>query len=118
MKLFFETGNQAAAFMHMVPLGFLAALCLEFGWIRPSVRVVLDVAVLLIAGIALLFTVVFCAEDAVRFYHLLGIITGALIWLNGMGKIIRWLLRRQDLRRRTPKKYYATGKDDAACAEP
>ena len=82
----------------MVPLGMIAACCLEFGWLYPAIRTVLDVLILSAAGIAMLFTVILCSESGVRIYHLLGLTAGALIWVNGIGKIVRWMLNRQDLK--------------------
>jgi len=103
MNLFFETSRQAICFLCMVPVGFAAALCLELGRFHAGIRPVMDVLVLLMAGFAVLAAIVLCRESALRLYHLLGLLTGALICMEGVGKIIRWFVRRQDLKQRTAK---------------
>ena len=98
MKLFFETGSQAIAFLCMVPLGFAVMLLLELSKFGTALRIITDVFVLLLAGFAVLAAVVFCQEDTLRLYHLLGLLTGALLCTQGVGKIIRWIIRKQDLK--------------------
>lgn len=103
MNLFFESSRQASSFLVMVPVGFAVALCLEMGRFSRIVQPLTDVFVLLAAGFAVLAGIVFCRDDTLRLYHLLGLLTGVLICTQGIGKIIRWVARRQDLRHRTEK---------------
>jgi len=103
MNLFFETGSQAFSFLSMVPVGFAAAFCMEIGRFHTSIRALTDVFVMLAAGFVVLVIIVFCRENTLRLYHLLGLLTGTVIYMQGVGKIIRHLAARQDLKRRAAK---------------
>lgn len=89
MNLFFETAGQAGCFLIMLPIGFAAAACLDAGAAAGRLRPALDVLVLLLAGVALLLAVVLLRENAVRAYHLLGLLTGAVLYVCGVGRAIR-----------------------------
>lgn len=103
MKLFFETSRQASCFLCMVPLGLAMAIFLDISLIAGKMRPVMDVLVLLSAGLTVLVAIIFCRETTLRLYHLLGLTTGALLYTQGIGKIIRWFRIRQELGKRMKK---------------
>ena len=92
MKLFFETSAQAYSFLAAVPVGFGTALCLDVGKRENLWRVVLDLLLLLLCGYALLVLVFALQEDGLRMYHLLGVTTGGLLYMRGIGSIKRGIL--------------------------
>ena len=95
MKLFFETSHQAMCFLLMAPAGFLAALLLDADALAGVLRPLADVAVLLLAGAAVLVLTSAAGESGVRLYHLLGALTGAVVYLCGAGRIVRMLKRKK-----------------------
>lgn len=126
MSLFFETANQASCFLLMTPIGFAVALLLDAdaisGWLRPAA----DVLALLCAGAALLAAVAATGESGLRLYHLLGVLTGGILYHQGVGRIVRMIARRR--RAKIPpaagnppahaESYNTrTERNDAACAE-
>lgn len=91
MKLFFETGDQAAFFLLMIPCGFLMALCIHTGPASGLLRFALDLMVML-AGAACTVGLLFSGKDEVlRVYHMLGILTGSLLYLSGASRCIQWV---------------------------
>ena len=99
MNLFFETSGQAWRFLCVVPLGFAAALCLD-AQSSGVLRVLADIVLLMSVGMGTLVVIVFCGDARTRLYHLLALVTGALLYWQGMGKIIRHIRHRQELRKR------------------
>ena len=99
MKLFFETGRQAWCFLCMAPVGMAAAFLMDADFIAGKLRPAADILLLLLSGLAALVMVVLCKETGLRLYHLLGFLTGVVLYLEGLGKIIRRVARRQDLKR-------------------
>jgi len=117
MSLFFETSSQANCLLYMLPLGFAVSFCMDAGRLYKSVRLLADVSALCATGLMVLLIMVLCNENTLRIYHLLGVISGMYLYSQGAGKIIRWAVRKQDLKRRAEKYTSVAGKDDAACAE-
>ncbi len=103
MKLFFETSRQAWCFLSMAPVGMAAALLMDADVIAGRLRAAADVLLMLLTGFAALVMMILCSEQGMRLYHLLGLVTGAVLYLEGIGKIIRCIIRRQDLKRRAEK---------------
>jgi uncharacterized membrane protein len=99
VNLFFETSGQAWRFLCVVPLGFVAALCLD-AQSSGVLRVLADVVLLMAVGIGTLVVIVFCGDARTRLYHLLALVTGAQLYLQGIGKIVRLIRLRQELRAR------------------
>ena len=93
MTLFFETGDQLLCFLAAVPAGFLIALCLCFGKKEGILRLVMDLLLLAVSGIAMVCMLLFFRNGALRLYHLLGVITGAILYLSGMNRVQRYVLR-------------------------
>lgn len=87
----------------MVPLGLAAGFCLDAGVITGRLRPLADAVLLMVTGCAALAMIVLCREAGLRLYHLLGILTGAVLYTAGIGKIIRCIHHRQDLKRRAAK---------------
>lgn len=94
MKLFFETSSQASFFLLMLPFGFVVALCLHAGSGGGLLRLIQDLVVLLLSGVAAALMLLSTRDETLRFYHLLGIITGALLYFAGVGRGVAWLRRK------------------------
>lgn len=103
MNLFFETSSQAGCFLCMVPVGMVSALLMDADVIAGKLRALADAILLLFAGLVCLLIIVLCRETTLRLYHLLGLLTGAVLYAEGIGKITRRFMYRQDLKRRTEK---------------
>ena len=91
MKLFFETSGQSVCFLLMIPVGFLLALLLDADVIAGRLRSAADIALLLLAGAACLWLIVLTGERGLRVYHVLGLLSGAVLYLCGIGRVIRIL---------------------------
>ena len=101
MKLFFESSGQANVFLLMSFSGFVIALLLDSKSSSGVIRLMVDALIIIWGGVTLLATVVFFRENTLRAYHLLGMLSGVLIYLAGVGKIIRRLRLRQEHARST-----------------
>lgn len=99
MKLFFETAGQAQAFLAAVPLGLVLAACLDASVLAGPLRPLADVLMMLTAGFALMGMMLLSRDEALRLYHLLAILTGALLYTQGIGRLVRlagaWLKKRK-----------------------
>ena len=89
MKLFFETAHQADCFLLMIPLGLALAFLLDADVFAGRVRLLLDCLLILAAGAAVLVSIVFWRESGLRLYHLLGLFIGAVLYVHGIGRLIR-----------------------------
>ena len=98
MKLFFETAGQAQAFLAAVPLGLVLAACLDASVLAGPLRPLADVLMMLTAGFALMGMMLLSRDEALRLYHL-AILTGALLYTQGIGRLVRlagaWLKKRK-----------------------
>lgn len=94
MMLFFETSKQAWCFLAAVPVGFLIALCLCIGKKEGMIRLLLDLLLLGSCGVALIGMLLFFREGFLRLYHLLGMMLGAILYLNGICQVKRKISRR------------------------
>lgn len=94
MRLFFETAGQAQRFLFMAPLGFLVAMCLDADAWAGRLRPVVDVLLLLACGFLMLTAIAIYRESGLRAYHLLGLLVGAILYMQGVGKVIRGIARR------------------------
>ena len=103
MTLFFETSRQAWCFLCLLPVGLAAAFLLDTDVIAGKLRPLADVFFLVVTGLAVLVMIVLCRDSGLRLYHMLGVLTGALLYLGGIGKIIHAIGCRQDLKRRAEK---------------
>lgn len=101
MRLFFETTGQASRFLVMAPLGFVLALCLDADAATGRLRLFFDCVLLLACGMAALCTLSGLLESGLRGYHLLGLLTGAVLYTQGAGRIIHLIGRK--IRRRQEK---------------
>ena len=105
MTLFFETSRQGAEFLLLCVVGFAVALlfdgerCLRGSRFRPLA----DVVTMLLSGALLLLALLAFRSAAVRAYHWLAMVSGALIYLCGVRRAACALLRRKktDAKRRT-----------------
>ncbi len=105
MKLFFETAGQAQRFLIMVPLGFALALCLDADAWTGRLRAAADCLFLLLCGWLMLCTICVLRENSLRIYHMLGLLTGAILYLLGVGRIVRTIRRRIFLRRQEKERH-------------
>lgn len=94
MRLFFETGGQANAFLFTLPLGFLLALFLDVTRYTGHLRPVLDVCALVGCALTLLALILFMRDQGARLFHILAIFTGAILYICGVGRLLRCSVRR------------------------
>lgn len=94
MRLFFETGGQASAFLFTLPLGFLLALFLDVTRYTGHLRPILDVLALVGCAITLLILTLFMRDQSARMFHVLAILTGAVLYICGVGRLIHGIIRR------------------------
>lgn len=90
MKLFFETARQANCFLLMIPLGLVLAFLLDADVFAGRIRLLLDCLLIVAAGGAVLLSIVFWQESGLRLYHLLGLFIGAVLYVHGIGRLIRF----------------------------
>jgi len=83
MKLFFETGIQMRFFLVTLPLGFLVCFLLDVGASSPVLRLIADLMVLFLCGVCLVWFLLLFDDTAVRGYHLLGVLAGAILYMSG-----------------------------------
>ncbi len=105
MNLFFETENQARAFIAAVPLGFVMAAAFSMPGKSGRFRALLDVLWLLACGASLLMLTVFTRESGLRAYHILALIVGAILYLLGVNKFIIFVKRILQKRKERDKVY-------------
>lgn len=98
MKLFFETALQPWFFLLTLPIGFLICFFLDMRTFSHWVSLILDLSVLLLGTIALIGSLLVSNEKSLRLYHLLGLVTGGILYTGGIGKVRR--LFRKGLRSR------------------
>lgn len=113
MNLFFETTVQANCFLCMVPVGFAIAACLDVSAFLGRFRLLLDILVLLLAGMGVLMLISVMQEGSLRAYHLLGLLTGAIVYLQGIGRLLRMIIRK--LNRNQIENKTSGRKMDSAC---
>lgn len=91
MKLFFETAHQANCFLLMIPLGLMLAFLLDADVCTGRIRLLFDCLLIVAAGAAVLLSIAFWRESSLRLYHLLGIFVGAVLYVHGIGRLIRFV---------------------------
>ena len=89
MKLFFETEIQSLSFLMTLPLGFAMALLLDINRASAFFRCLADILTVLLAGFSLMLVVIWRGENALRLYHLLGLLAGAVLYVSGVGRLWR-----------------------------
>jgi len=94
MSLFFETSRQSRGFLLCVPIGFLIALGLCSGSGRGWIRFLLDSLVLLSGALGFLILFVLIQENGMRAYHVLGALSGALLYMLGFYRLWHGIARR------------------------
>ena len=94
MKLFFETCNQSQYFLFMLPVGFILAFLLQSGTRHGWFRLFQDLAVLLFAGFAAVFTLLSGRDETLRLYHFLGLAAGGILYLSGADRCFKWFRRK------------------------
>lgn len=94
MTLFFETAGQAQAFLAAVPLGLLLAACLDASVLAGPLRPVADVLMMLAAAASLMAMMLLARDEVLRLYHLLALLTGAVLYTQGIGRLVRLMRAR------------------------
>jgi len=87
MNLFFETIGQSVCFLMAVPIGLLLAFSLDGYRTEGIVRAVVDILALVGAGLALLALTVVLRDEKLRMYHVLGMLTGCILYVGGIGRL-------------------------------
>lgn len=103
MKLFFETALQARVFLAAVPIGILLGLCLDLGEICGKARIVIDIVAMLLAAAALVLLSILSLENGLQIYHLLAVIVGILLYLCGIGRLLRYVAEKIKRRKQNRK---------------
>lgn len=103
MKLFFETAGQAQAFLMAVPLGLLLAACLDASALTGPLRPLADALLVLGGGLALMAAMLLVRDETLRMYHLLALLTGAVLYSQGIGRLVRMARARIQKRKKTRK---------------
>lgn len=83
MTLFFETSGQAAVFLATLPIGFVLALGIDLIGGAGRFRLLLDACFVTTCGLALTFSSLVFRTAALRGYHLLALLAGALLYICG-----------------------------------
>lgn len=100
MKLFFESGIQMRLFLVTLPLGFLVSFLLD-SRTNPStvLRLIADLLILFLCGTCLVLFLLLFDDTAIRGYHLLGVLSGSILYMSGVGKCRRtiddWFRKRK-----------------------
>ena len=87
MSLFFETSVQGQMFLICISVGFLMAMLLDCKSNGGPLRFFIDFSVLTTCAIVLLLMMIDFREKALREYHVLGIISGSILYLSGVGRL-------------------------------
>lgn len=109
MRLFFETGGQASAFLLTLPLGFLLALFLDVTRYTGHLRPVLDVCVLVGCALTFLVLTLLMRDQSARLFHVLAILTGALLYTCGVGRLFHGAARMLKKHQKKNKKEESEG---------
>lgn len=88
MNLFFETSGQAQIFLATAPIGFLVAMLIDMDRGLGPLRPVWDVLCMLACGVMTLMVLMMMRDGGLRIYHALALVTGALLYLVGVRRII------------------------------
>ena len=88
MKLFFETENQALVFLLTVPIGMLLFFFLDGREEQGVWRFVMDLLSFCICGASLFMLFWGFGQEILRIYHLLGLVTGGMLYMKGMSRIL------------------------------
>lgn len=94
MKLFFETALQMKFFLLMIPLGFIVCFLLDNGMTSVAFRFVLDLLVMILCGFCIVLYMLVLDETSIRFYHMLGLICGSILYMCGAARFRRGLAKR------------------------
>ena len=93
MTLFFETGRQSSCFLAALPLGFFTTACLCWGGAGGFFRLAADLVLLACGGTAMVFLLGLSGEHTLRIYHILGLLTGAFLYLHGCNPLLKHILK-------------------------
>lgn len=103
MRLFFETADQARAFLAAVPLGIALAACLDLTSLTGPLRPLADAMTVLAGGAALMAAMLLVRDESLRLYHLLAVLCGAVIYTCGLGRLARAARERLRARKKQRK---------------
>ncbi|MEA5014454.1 MAG: spore cortex biosynthesis protein YabQ [Candidatus Limiplasma sp.] len=96
MTTFFETEFQGLGFLFLCAVGFGLAVVFDgiSALFKGSLRPVGDILLFLCCGVALLLALFFLRAGELRLYHWLALLTGALLYLCGIRRLVSLLALR------------------------
>lgn len=94
MALYFETELQGISFLLLCGAGFVFALVFDgIGALIPSsFKIVSDILLFLISGVAFLFVLFLLREGALRYFHWLALFVGAILYTCGIRRLIDYVI--------------------------
>lgn len=98
MKLFFETSAQAMIYLLMLPLGILFAACVDLASVIKTARPVFDLMCTMACALCLGICVILFNDNTLRLYHMLSVLSGCLLYLLGIRRVVGWLRHKWDVR--------------------
>ena len=84
MKLFFETAQQCAVFLLMVPVGILLALSVDVSSHMTGMKPMWDVLSMLLCFCTIGIGIVLLNDTGLRLYHVLAVVTGCILYTAGI----------------------------------
>ena len=99
MTLFFETSTQADLFLKTVLLGLMLACCLDVLNIKSYLSVVVDTVVFCLLAACLILIMIIFQQESLRIYHLLGCMSGSIIYWFGIGKVYKGIVTKINQRK-------------------
>lgn len=100
MALYFETELQGISFLFLCGVGFIFALVFDgiSALIPSSLKMLSDILLFLTSGVAFLFALFLLREGALRYFHWLALLVGAILYTCGIRRLIEYAISK--LRRR------------------
>ncbi len=101
MALYFETETQGVSFLFLCGVGFVLALFFDGVslLIRGRMKPLGDVLLLLLCGLLALVALVFLRANALRLFHWIAMLVGAILYLCGVRRLVlmflEWLHERR-----------------------
>ena len=84
-------------------LGLLLAACLDASALTGPLRPLADALLVLGGGLALMVAMLLVRDETLRMYHLLALLTGAVLYSQGIGRLVRMARARIQKRKKTRK---------------
>ncbi len=103
MSLYFETEMQSISFLLLCAVGFVIASLFDgiSALIPDKWKILGDVLLFLVGTVAFLLALVILREGALRFFHWLALLAGAILYTCGVRRAVLFLLRQIRKRKRS-----------------